>query len=485
MPFTVVSLPNQTAPSTGGFKVGALPTTTSHPDTLASLTPAQQINQNYQSGKISAPDTVIQDVGEAARQTNDALTSPYSPIGWVTDAIGGASKLLAAPIDAIDSIIAPKIGSALRNAVGAGTADKIGQAVLGNKVVQGANNLLTSPSVSGDLGAVGNVANLAATVVGSGEAAKALPEGVAGVKGKVVAPPPTPEGLAAKITQASPAEIPIAQRALASIDTSNVKTFSDLSTQLDSQIKANTKSVDAIHDTSPQVYRPQAIDQTTPVKGGNPIVSNPVSDALDQLQKFYEKTNDTQNTARIQGLKNEYQTDGLNVKQINAIAREHGAELNGYNANGELASGLSKQAAENTRQAVKGVVRSLDENQSTAIDKNTHDLISTKALVDEMTNKVQMLENKLKTYSPLQQVGRYAGKAVDMFSGGMVKGFLRSVMGIGGESGTSMNALDLQKSLQGNLKLLDKLNSMPTHEAVAEIGKIVNPPRSTPPQQLQ
>ena len=69
--------------------------------------------------------------------------------------------------------------------------------------------------------------------------------------------------------------------------------------------------------------------------------------------------------------------------------------LNGYNQNGELASGLAKQTAENTRQAVKGLVRSLNPNDTTgATDADTHDLINARNAFQDMAEKVTKIENK-------------------------------------------------------------------------------------------
>src|SRR6516162_3233514 len=51
------------------------------------MNPEQQISSNFHSGKINAADAVIQDVGEAARQTNEALFAPWSPLGWINTAV--------------------------------------------------------------------------------------------------------------------------------------------------------------------------------------------------------------------------------------------------------------------------------------------------------------------------------------------------------------------------------------------------------------
>lgn len=142
-------------------------------------TPAQKINSDYEQNKVpgnplaithggnAAADAVIQDVGEAARQTNDALMR-WSPLGWVTKGIGAATDLVAAGAKAIVDPIATAAGGALRNVVGADKADAVGK-----KITDIANSDFGKKAAEEfgpafkDVGAVGEVANLGATVTGT------------------------------------------------------------------------------------------------------------------------------------------------------------------------------------------------------------------------------------------------------------------------------------------------------------------------------
>lgn len=425
------------------------------------ITPAQKINQDYKNKKIGAGDVVLQDVGEAARQTNSALFSPFSPLGWIPAIIGGATKLIAAPLDAAEHYIAPKIGETLRALVGPETADKAKQFTKAyltpNSVDQNFIRTYSSPQVAGDLGALGNVASLAANVAATDAAAKGLasPE----IQGK----PPTKEAIVGKITQATPEEIPAASRGLTSIapKVKDAKTFSDLTSILDEEIKSNSSKVDENLGQNQLKFKPADTTRTIDTQGGGAITSDPVGNALHQLETFYEKTNDIEHLARIKDLTTKFENEGLDSNELNAIAREHGRELNAFNQNGELASGLNKQAAENTRSALKNVIDHLNPKAGRdAIDANTSDLIRTRDLVDEMATKVQQIENKLRTYGRVQKFGRYAGKALDVFTQGFAKGFLRQILGLGSEQGTQMNALQLQGELPKYLNLLNRVSEL-------------------------
>ena len=86
---------------------------------------------------------------------------------------GGVADVAKAVVDPI----AKAAGGALRTAVGAPNADKVGSAItaaVNNPHVAPVIKDLTSPKVAGDLNAVSQVANLGATVAGAGAGAEAL-----------------------------------------------------------------------------------------------------------------------------------------------------------------------------------------------------------------------------------------------------------------------------------------------------------------------
>lgn len=306
------------------------------------------------------------------------------------------------------------------------------------------------------------------TVKGGAQATK---EAVGGVR-DLVSPPKTPTELAGKITQAEPQDIPAATRALGTVDTTGVKTFKDLSAKLDAKIKENTASVDTElgKDTTPRKIQTLA----TPVKvGESTIYHNYVVDAIKQLKDFYAKTNDVKGLAKMNAYEakiDPVKGQGLTLKEVNDIARLHGQDLNAYNASGELASGLTKQSAENTRQGLKETVRSQMTNDTTrGIDKSTSDLIRTKGLVDDMATKVQKLQNKFEKAGLIQKAGTAIGKGVDLMTGGLFKGLFKSLTGMGGTGGRTLNAIEIEQQLAKNLKLLEKLDTMKPEDAVKEL----------------
>lgn len=110
-------------------------------------------------------------------------------------------------------------------------------------------------------------------------------------------------------------------------------------------------------------------------EGKSAVKVNYVKQAMEDLKNFYEKTGNHEGIAKIKKLENNSKIKGLTYKDVNDLARLHGRELNAYNANNELASGLSKQAAENTRKGLKTTAREgLGTSEAKALDEELSQL---------------------------------------------------------------------------------------------------------------
>jgi hypothetical protein len=134
-------------------------------------------------GDIPGADKVIQDIGQAAKETGEALNTPADPLSWITDALGGATNAVAGVATAVVDPLATAAGEKLRQVVGANTSDEIGQKLVdaanspeGQKIIQ-----TYTPAVK-DVGAVGDVANLFGTV-GLGEGAGEMVSQIAKLAG--------------------------------------------------------------------------------------------------------------------------------------------------------------------------------------------------------------------------------------------------------------------------------------------------------------
>jgi len=254
----------------------------------------------------------------------------------------------------------------------------------------------------------------------------------------------------------TPKEIAQARQAYSQIDPEGIKTYQDLKDALDDKIAETSNGLDEVLVTN--TTKKTLADLTASVKVGDETVEyNYVNDALDQLEDFYVKTNDVAGQTRIAQRRATAEADGLTIKEVNDIAKEHGINLNAYNANGQLASGLSKQAAENTRKGLKATARQeFNDPVYSAADKEIASLIRARDLAGDMATAVTKLQNKIKDRTIGEKAGRLAYQIIDLLSLGSVRGFIQAAIPRG-QGLKTLNALDLERQLEKSLKEFQKL----------------------------
>lgn len=271
--------------------------------------------------------------------------------------------------------------------------------------------------------------------------------------------------LAGTITQGRSTDIEKAKAALTHIDTTGIKTYQDLGHAFDAKIENLSTKLDTVlgGNTEQRTIDKLALQS----KVGNKNVShNYVTDALDQLEQHYTKVNDPEGIAKIAQLRDRAQNGGLTVQDINNLAKQHGIQINAFNANGEAASGLTKQAAENTRKGLKLTARKIFNNPIyQSADEQISNLIRVRDLVKSVGEKVTALEQRVTKRGFGEKVGRLVFKVTDKLTGGGLKGFVQSFVPRG-EGLKIMNALDLERSLGKNLTKLQKALSGKTESEV-------------------
>ena len=209
-------------------------------------------------------------------------------------------------------------------------------------------------------------------------------------------------------------------------------------------------------DTKIDVY-PLSSLGTKVTSGKTTVTHNFVSDALDQLDDFYKKTNNPARQSEIALLKNKAETTGLTVREINDIARLHGQEMSGYNANGQLASGLSKQAAENTRKGLKTTARDLfGDETSKAADLEITGLIKMRDLITDIESKANDLKQRIIPRKFGEEVSNKILSAIDTLTNGGLRGIAQWIIPRG-KGDKLLNALDMEKALSKNIEKISKL----------------------------
>ena len=415
---------------------------------------------------------------------------------------GGVGDVLGSAIGSTASTVNDLTGGALgETAKSAGSS--ILQTELGKKGLELAQQGMEEyskfkqeyPNAAKDLEAVVNIASIipVGKIVGSlGTGAKILTEeaiqaGKAGVKVAKQAPealstiskniqdigrtPKTIGQVVGDVAQGTTEDIKPVATALKTIDTKKVKTYSDLLGEINKTIPQLAAKQDAefLKDSTLYTLNDLAVKQAT--KSGKEISTDYVTKGLNELKDFYTSVGDDVSKADIEELITKANTEGLTRKEVNDIARLHGRELNAYNANGQLSSGLTKQAAENTRQGLKNTARQGFENTETKnIDNQLSALYDTQKLIEKNVEAVNKLQQRIQERGLVEKLGHGTFKALDVISGGLIRGVVGGLLprGVGYKT---MNAIDIENALRGNLDILEK--SLKT-ESDEELIKILN-----------
>jgi len=279
--------------------------------------------------------------------------------------------------------------------------------------------------------------------------------------------------LAGKIVQGKERDIQTAQKALSLIDTADVTTFKQLNTKVNDKIGELARIQDDLLDTVSDIqHLPDSL--TRDIKVGEKTVSqNFVTQALEQLNEVYTKVNDPVNAEKINQLSQKLTTQGLTLREINDLAREHGREVSnkGFNKAGDPLTNINAVAFESTRTGLKTTTRDLfgGDKKLEALDDAMSNLIRVRKLTTDMVENVTKLQQRISERGFGEAVGRIAFQILDILTGKIASGFFRSALIPRGGGLKTLNALDLETNLNKNLKELQKITDKDLSENETKI----------------
>lgn len=418
---------------------------------------------------------IAENVGDAFKQTADAtIRKPLRILGQGAALVGDVE--LAAL-----KLIAPKFAEDLA----AKGMQKISETELAQNVSQKIDEFKTAhPEAAQD---IEDVINIAAVIPELKAAQLTLKGGTKAIQtvskvtdkvidasraSRIAAAGDEINDVVGTIVQGKTDDILKAKKALSTIDTAGVKTYSDLGTRINDGIEALANKVDDILDAEGKAIGPLKTDQlvrTTQV-GEKAITQNFVKDALDQLDEMYAAIKDTPSQAKIIELKNKLNTEGLTVRELNDLSRTYGREFKNkaFSKMGDPLTSVNGQAFENTRKGVKNTLRDLMPNDTVKmLDERMSEMFNTEALVSKMEEKVNALYQKAKPRGVLEKVARGAADVVNAATFNTLSGFvsrlLPSNVGL-----KVMNSIDLENMLGKNLKKLNKLLKITDDKALQD-----------------
>lgn len=346
------------------------------------------------------------------------------------------------------------------------------------------------PEASKDLGAIFDIASLIPIGKGAKVGLEATETGLKTVGNKIddvstkraearaLRDEADVEESVGRIVQGKPEDIERARKALSKVDTEGVKTYEDLNTRMDEKLRVLRNKVDTELEGDTNVYNKFKLARKNEIEidgKKKEVFDNPTISAIDELEDYYTKIKDVPKLEKVKAYRKKLEGKGLRLKEVNDIARMHGADLNAFGVNNELASGLSKQAAENTRKGLKATVRqNLPDDKTRALDESMSEILNTKDLTKKMEDKVNTLKQKMRKKTFGQQFGEKLFEAIDFLSIGTMRGFL-SKLNLKTLSKTE-DVLELEKELEKNLKKIEKkIDEGATEEEIMEEIKVITP----------
>lgn len=288
--------------------------------------------------------------------------------------------------------------------------------------------------------------------------------------------------LVGTIAQGKIDDIPKIKRALSSINIDDINTYDDLYKVLDEKVAGISTKLDEV--LSKDKTARSLDDFIVKMKVGDKTIGhNYIEDAFNQLEELYNKINDPAGLENIRQIRQKANSIGLTVVDVNNLAKLHGREFSSkaFSKVGEPLTSVNAQSFENTRKGLKDSARGVFKNPIyEAADEEITNLIRTRDLVDSVAENVNKLKQKVSERGWGEKAGRLAFKVADKLTGGGLKGFVQSFIPRG-DGLKVMNALDLEKNLQKNLKKLKEIvdSDLPEGDIIKLLEEVL---QSTPEQ---
>ena len=293
---------------------------------------------------------------------------------------------------------------------------------------------------------------------------------------ELISPSPTPAAAVGQVIQGKTGDLPRGVKAFNSLDTTNVQTYAQLQTRINSKIGELSGVVDDVLARDGTRYSLPQLVTKTKTTSGRTISRNYVSDALEHLKELYTKTADDVRLAQVDDLIKQAEKGGLTRLEVNDIARLYGIEF-GQKAfskvTGEPLTSVNAQKYENIRSGLKDTARQgMQGTEAAAIDQTISSLYNTRALVSKNVEAVNKLKQKIAERGLFEQIGNQAAKYADILTGGSIRGLVGGLLPRGAGYKT-LNALDLEAQLAKNLQIIrDALKTSSEAELIKAVKQL-------------
>ena len=274
-----------------------------------------------------------------------------------------------------------------------------------------------------------------------------------------------------EIIQGKSKDVEKGVKALSNLDTTNVKTYDELGKVIQKRISSLSKGVDNVLGQDVTPTKLNKLTTETKSTSGKVIKTNYVNRALTDLAELYAKIGDGVKAQNIKDLVSKAKKTGLTKLEVNNIAREYGQEFGSkaFSKLGDPLTSVNAQLFENTRKGLKSVARKgIGSKEAQEIDSVISSMFNTSKLVQKNIEAVNKLQQKISDRGLLEKLGYVVSKTADVVTGGAVRGVIGGILprGVGNKV---FNALDLEKRLADNLKLINKALKGKTDDEIVKI----------------
>jgi len=291
---------------------------------------------------------------------------------------------------------------------------------------------------------------------------------------KLDTPKQTPLQATGQVLQGTPKDIKSGVKAISIIDNvDNIKTYKDLGSAIKGKITSLAKQVDT--DLSSDTAKTALKDLTITAKTnlGKVVKSEPVKNALNQLDELYTKIGDVLESANIKELISKAKKEGLTRLEINELAKKYGREFGdkAFGKTGEALTSVNAKMFENTRKALKEISRKgIKGADAQLADEAMSNLYNLDRLVQKNINAVAKLEQRIQGRGLLEKLGHSVSKYADVLTGGSIRGFVGGLLPRGAGYKT-LNALDIESLLNKNLKIIKEAIESKSDDEIINILK--------------
>lgn len=250
-------------------------------------------------------------------------------------------------------------------------------------------------------------------------------------------------------------------RALETIPTDKIKTYSQLKESLQAQNTADLSKVTSEISKDTTKYR---LPNFQIEKEG--MKFNPVKDALVSLRELAEKTTDTTLMSKVRQFEIKVNSGEMIQNDVNELAKLIGTKMNAFKQNGELLKKTNAIKAENTRTSLKEIARTGMSDEVATLDKAVSDRINFTNRMDNIANAVQREINRSPNLNIIQKAFGVTLNVADFFMGRVMGNVIRELKRSG-----RLSAVEVEKELAKNLALVRQINKTKDINKVRELLK--------------